>query len=128
MKKMLLRIMAVFLTAVILSACRAEPYSLHSGMYVPQQISGSQITVPYILINDEKFTVVLNAAVSYQPSGEIERSGNEVILQSDYAGSEYRWVFELKSDNELTFSAERSVIPQNASMWEDRTVFIRTDN
>ena len=127
MKKTLLKIMAVLSAALILTACRAEPYSLRDGIYVPRQISSQQITVPYIEIHDERFTIVQNTAVSYQPSGTIERKGNEVIMNSNYTGSVYRWVFELKSDNELTYSAEKSEIPDNSAGWEDKMVFIRTD-
>ena len=100
----------------------AEDFSLHNGRYV---LSGSadQVSSPYLLINEGRFTVIQHVAVSYQPSGTIERSGNTVTMKTVFAGETYIWVFELIDDNQLKLLLGDSIIPVNRDNWEEGMVF-----
>ena len=113
----------LMLLVMILSGCSGT-YSLHDGMYVQKQIEDGQIHVPYILIRDGRFTVVQDIAVSYQPSGEIEQSGNTVTMKTLFAGDEYSWVFELTADDTLKFSAEKSKPKEVGEPIEEGTIFV----
>jgi len=75
------------------------------------------------LINEGRFTIIQDIAVSYQPSGTIERSHNTVTMQSVFAGETYIWVFELVDHNQLKLQLNDSVIPANHDEWNDEMVF-----
>ena len=100
----------------------AEDFSLHDGRYV---LSGStdQASSPYLLISDGRFTVIQHVAVSYQPSGMIERSGNSVTMKTVFAGETYIWVFELIGHDQIKLLLGDSIIPVNRDNWKEGMVF-----
>lgn len=94
--------------------------SLPKGIYTA---SGNlkNIGLPYVTIFANRFSVVENVAVSYQPSGDVEINGDEVILKGTYADADFRYVFKITSRYTISFDAEKSVIAigENASLWSD---------
>lgn len=100
----------------------AEDFSLHDGRYV---LSGStdQASSPYLLISEGRFTVIQHVAVSYQPSGMIERSGNSVTMKTVFAGETYIWVFELIGHDQIKLLLGDSIIPVNRDNWKEGMVF-----
>ncbi|MBR6951656.1 MAG: hypothetical protein IKH56_08015 [Oscillospiraceae bacterium] len=101
-----------------------EKYSLNDGRYVLSESDDASI-IPYLLINNGRFTIVQDVAVSYQPSGTIERSGNIATMKTVYAGETYIWVFELIGHDQVKFHLGDSEIPVNRDKWEDEMVFTR---
>ena len=101
-----------------------EDFSLNDGRYVPSE-SDDESGSPYLLINEGRFTIIQDIAVSYQPSGTIERSGNIVTMKTAYAGEPYIWVFELIGNNQIKFHPGDSEVPVNRGKWEDEMVFIQ---
>ena len=99
-----------------------EDYSLHDGRYALSQ-SADESGIPYLLINGGRFTVVQDIAISYQPSGTIERSGNIVTMKTVYADETYLWVFELIGNDQVKLHLGDSEIPVNRGKWEDEMVF-----
>ena len=65
--------------------------------------------------------------MSYQPSGTVERDGNKLVLNADYAGEKYAWTFTLIDDNTLRFSLSDSDFPISGAMIEDASVFVLAD-
>lgn len=65
--------------------------------------------------------------MSYQPSGTLIRKGNEVVMETVFAGESYKWVFTLKDNNKLKFVLKKSVIPNNHFEWEDERLFSLTE-
>ena len=100
----------------------AEDFSLHDGRYV---LSGStdQASSPYLLISEGRFRVIQHVAVSYQPSGMIERSGNTVTMKTVFAGETYIWVFELIGHDQIKLLLGDSIIPVNRDNWKEGMVF-----
>lgn len=100
----------------------AENFSLHDGRYM---LSGStdQASSPYLLISEGRFTVIQHVAVSYQPSGMIERSGNSVTMKTVFAGETYIWVFELIGHDQIKLLLGDSIIPVNRDNWKEGMVF-----
>ena len=121
-KKTTTVLLTVLMTALLLSACQPVSYLLNDGRYMLRQ-QNEQVNEPYLLINDGHFTVVMQMAVSYQPGGRIERNGNIVTMQTVYAGNNYRWVFELISDNQLKYLADQSSLPVLDNSWPDGLLF-----
>ena len=93
---------------------------LHKGLYTA---SGdlNNVGLPYVTIFANRFTVVENVAVSYQPAGDVEINGDEVILKGTYGDADFRYVFKITSGYTISFDAEKSVIAvgENASLWSD---------
>ena len=81
----------------------------------------NNIGLPYVTILANRFTVVENVAVSYQPAGDVEINGDEVILKGTYGNADFRYVFKITSRYTISFDAEKSVIAvgENASLWSD---------
>jgi len=81
----------------------------------------NNVGVPYVTILANRFTVVENVAVSYQPAGDVEINGDEVILKGTYGNADFRYVFKITSRYTISFDAEKSVIAvgENASLWSD---------
>ena len=93
------------------TALEETGYSLTDGLYVLENaIEQIPAPVPYLLVHDGRLEVVLEDAISYMPSGKIERNGNEVILATTYGGKELCWTFKLVADNTLQFCASKSKI------------------
>lgn len=99
-----------------------EDYSLHDGRYVLSE-SASGTGIPYLLIYEGSLAVIQDIAISYQPSGTIERSGNIVTMKTVYAGETYIWVFELIGHDQVKFRLGDSEIPVNRGKWKDKMVF-----
>lgn len=116
MKKLLFAL--ALLCILGLAGCNKVPaeetFSLEDGRYVVEN-SNEQISVPYILIQNGRFTVVMDIAVSYQPSGKIEKNENEVVMATSYADEELYWTFQLSNDNTLKFLLDKSQIPDGAN-------------
>lgn len=100
----------------------AEQYSLNDGRYV---LSGAveEADVPYILISEGEFHIIQDMAVSYQPSGKIERKDNSVIMKSVFADEAYVWAFELIGNDQLRLDLSGSKIPAHREKWKDGMVF-----
>ncbi len=81
----------------------------------------NNIGLPYVTIFANRFTVVENVAVSYQPAGDVETNGDEVILKGTDGNADFRYVFKITSRYTISFDAEKSVIAvgENASLWSD---------
>lgn len=125
MKKSTLLVTLILLLA-LLCGCKSEDtvqYGFDNGRYVLEQSDGDTAT-PYILINEDGFSLVLNIAVSYQPSGTVERDGNKLVLKADFAGEKYTWAFTLIDDSTLRFSLSDSDFPISGAMIEDASVFV----
>ncbi len=125
MKKATLLVTLMLLLA-LLCDCESEDtvqYGFDNGRYVLEQSDGDTAT-PYILINEDGFSLVLNIAVSYQPSGTVERDGNKLVLNADFAGEKYAWTFTLTGDNTLRFSLSDSDFLISGAMIEDASVFV----
>jgi hypothetical protein len=125
----------VFFVVILmsLSGCNSKTdsrtFSLDSGRYVPDYTEDEKDinTVPYILIDKDKFSIIQDIAVSYQPSETLIRKGNEVVMETVFAGESYKWVFTLKDNNKLKFVLKKSVIPNNHFEWEDERLFSLTE-
>ena len=115
------------LFTMVFCGCSKKEYHMENGMYVPQSVKDGQIEVPYLLFHDQSFTIVMNIALSYQPSGTLQRQDNTVILETKYAEEDYKWVFKLTDDNTLRFDANASRIAMNQDQWTDEMVFIKAD-
>lgn len=98
-------------------------FSLNDGNYFAKQENEKQINEPHIQIYDGNFVVMLYEARSYQPSGKIERNGNNIIMKSNYVNNEYIWTFRITDDNTLKFVAKESSIPNANIQWEDGLLF-----
>ena len=122
------RLAAAAVITVVLSGCASKEYSLSEGMYVPKSIEDGQITVPYILIRDQRFAIVQDMAVSYQPTGTVERNGNEVIMETKFADQECRWVFALSDNDTMKFLKDESSLPDSDAQWTDQMLFILADS
>lgn len=86
-------------------------------------------SVPYLLITGDRFTVINDIAVSYQPSGTAVRKGNQITLETKYAGDKCLWVFEVISEDTLRFRKDRSSLPENMNGWtEDKTFVPASDD
>ena len=114
---------AVFML-LLLAGCQSEPFSLSDGRYVLEQSGADGMSLPYLLINDGRMTVIQDIAISYQPSGTMEVSGNEVALETSFRNEPCNWSFTLTDNNRLTFSAEKSKLPSHWESWENGSVFI----
>jgi hypothetical protein len=68
-------------------------------------------------------TIIQDVAVSYQPSGMIERDGNTITMKTVYAGETYIWVFELIGHDQVKLHLSDSEVPVNHGKWEDEMVF-----
>ncbi|MBQ7687710.1 MAG: M56 family metallopeptidase [Clostridia bacterium] len=99
-----------------------KEYSLSDGRYITSEATNETI-VPYLLIHEGRFTVIKDNAVSYQPSGTIERNGNTVTMKSVYAGEMYIWVFDMLDNNQLKLRLGDSTIPVSSDKWKDGMVF-----
>ena len=121
-KKIGLTIALLAFFSIMLLGCQNKTFSLDDGRYILDQYE-SEVTVPYILINEDRFTVVMNIAVSYQPSGKIVINDNEVIMESKFADETYTWVFTLTDNNQMTFLLNRSNVPDGSTEWNDGMVF-----
>lgn len=100
----------------------SKDYSLNDGRYVISE-SADKISLPYLLINNGKMTIIQDVAVSYQPSGMIERDGNTITMKTVYAGETYIWVFELIGHDQVKLHLSDSEVPVNHGKWEDEMVF-----
>ncbi|WP_252891409.1 hypothetical protein [Thermoclostridium stercorarium] len=114
---------------MLLSGCNEKTFSLDSGRYVPDYTKDEKDIniVPYIFIDKDKFSIIQDIAVSYQPSGTLIRKGNEVVMETVFADESYKWVFTLVDNNKLKFVLKKSVIPNNHFEWEDGRLFSLTD-
>ena len=109
MRKTLVGIVALLL---LLTACGTESrqYEMKDGLYALPGEDG-RIEAPYLQFNEGRFRVVMQPALSYQPSGEIRRSGNQITLKTTYAGEDYTWTFTLTGDDVLRCSAADPSFP-----------------
>ena len=121
-KKIILTITLLTFFTIMLSGCQNKTFSLDDGIYMLNQ-NGNEVTIPYILINEGGFTIVMNMAVSYQPSGKIVINDNEVIMESKFADETYTWVFTLTDNNQMTFLLNRSNVPDGSREWNNGMVF-----
>ena len=123
------RCIAALLTVLFLflfSACAEPQHVLQEGTYVLKEQT-DRFDAPFIEIYDEDhFTVVLNLAVSYQPSGEFQTQGNIVTMESRYGEGDYTWVFRIVEDNTLRFLPERSSVPESDVDWHSGMTFVLT--
>ena len=126
MKKRLMTAAAVM--AALLCSCTAKEYSLNEGMYVPETVEDGQVAVPYILIHDQRFTVVQDVALSYQPSGTVKKDKNEVVMETTFADQECRWVFRLTDNDTLEYLESESSLPESDAQWADQMIFILADS
>lgn len=99
----------------------AESCSLRDGRYVLSESSADP--VPYLLIHGERYTVVKDIAVSYQPGGTIQRDGNRITFEGKYLNEDYRYTFTLIANDELRFELGQSRISQSQFEWTDGMVF-----
>ena len=100
----------------------SKDYSLNDGRYVISE-SADKISLPYLLINNGKMTIIQDLAVSYQPSGMIERDGNTITMKTVFADETYIWVFELIGHDQVKLHLSDSEVPVNHGKWEDEMVF-----
>ena len=118
---------SVFFLILISSGCAADKkmqeYSLENGRYVSRRSEEGQIERPYILIQDDKIIIIQYRARSYQPSGEIKRTENEIVMESLYADEEYRWVFQLIDNNTLKLLPDKSAFPEDSLDWKGEMIF-----
>ncbi|MBO4854090.1 MAG: hypothetical protein J5482_02945 [Oscillospiraceae bacterium] len=120
MKKL---IALAFALLILLTGCARQAYTLEDGRYMLSS-AAEDVTAPFLLLHEGKFTVVQEAAISYQPSGNLVRNGNEAILATKYAGEDYTWVFLLTGDNTLRFEPGKSSIPAGRTDWSEDMVFV----
>lgn len=107
--------------AVTERGAAAGGFSFRDGRYV---LSGaSSDPVPYLLIRNGSYTVVMDIAVSYQPGGKILRDGSKVTFEGKFGNEDYRCAFTLIADDELRFDLGRSNILQSMTGWTDGMVF-----
>ena len=100
-------------------------YALSDGRYVitpSRGAYGSDTFLPYILIKGERFTIVQDVAVSYQPGGTLVRNGNEFVLSGNFAG-EYSYAFTLIDDDTFRFVLDGSTVPPERTEWTDGLIF-----
>lgn len=116
------KILPLFLLLILLTGCKGAAYTLEDGRYTLRSGTDGG-SMPYILIFDGRFHVIQDIAVSYQPSGVIAVNGNEVVMETDFAGERYRWVFRLIGDDTLQYLERRSSIPENRTEWDHDMVF-----
>ena len=114
----------LMLLILLLAGCQSEPFSLSDGRYVLEQSGADGISLPYLLVNDGRMAVIQDIAISYQPSGTLEISGNEVALETSFRNEPCNWSFTLTDNNRLTFSSEGSNLPSHWESWENGSVFI----
>jgi Antirepressor regulating drug resistance, predicted signal transduction N-terminal membrane component len=100
----------------------SKDYSLNDGRYVISE-SADKISLPYLLISNGKMTIIQDLAVSYQPSGMIERDGNTITMKTVFADETYIWVFELIGHDQVKLHLSDSEVPVNHGKWEDEMVF-----
>ncbi len=124
---MLRKTIVSLLAVLVLAGCGQKEYTMQDGLYVPQEIKDGQVDVPYMIVEGDHFTVVQNMAVSYQPSGTMQKNGNEVTMETEFMDQECRWVFELTENDRLRYIAKDSSLPENSEEWKDGTVFVFTD-
>lgn len=98
-------------------------FSINDGRYVSKRTAEGNVELPYILIHKSTFTVVQQDAISYQPSGMVEKNGNKIVMKSTYAEKDYSWVFQLVDEDMMILLADESVIPESDAQWEDGMVF-----
>lgn len=120
-------IAAAVIMLLILTGCQKQ-YTLDSGRYMLTSDWSGENDVPYILLDDGRFTIVNDIRVSYQPSGSFTVNDDNVVMQSSYGGGTYAWVFRLTGDNELTFASGRSLIPTSWTEWKNGMVFVLTED
>lgn len=119
---MMKKITAVVALLLLLTGCSNTTYSLENGRYT---LSGAaDTTVPYLLIEGDRLVIVQDMGVSYQPSGTIDRDGNKVVMETEYANEPYKWTFYLVGDNALQFQQNKSTIPQGKIEWSDDMEFV----
>ena len=106
-----------------LTGSTLNEHSLSDGLYALNTTKNGQVETPYLLINANEFNIVIHDAVSYQPSGIIERDENKVIMKSEYLNDEYVWAFQLTADNTLMFLPNKSNVPASAANWENSMTF-----
>lgn len=102
---------------------KGQEYSLDNGLYVSQRSAEGQIEHPYILIQDDKMTIIKDMARSYQPSGEFKRTENEIVMESLFADEEFRWVFQLTDNNTFKLLLDKSVFPEDSMDWKSEMIF-----
>ncbi len=112
--------LALAFLLLLFAGCAKREFSLHEGRYVQDETETDGAVVPYLLIWDGRMTVVQDIGISYEPSGELEIDGNLVVLETKYAGEDYRWTFELTGDDRLKFLPEDSSAPEG---WEETMTF-----
>ena len=111
-----------------LSACQGNTFSLDDGRYVLEESVTDGISLPYLLVNDGKMTVIHDIAVSYQPSGTLDIDGNGVVLDTSFANEPCTWTFILTDDDTLVFSSDKSDVPNNWEGWDDGLTFVLTED
>ena len=104
------------------TAPESKEYSLSDGRYV------TSASMPYLLFNGGRFTVIKDAAVSYQPSGTVLRNGNSVTLEGKFADSDFRYSFVLTDDDTLRFDLGRSTVLPDQNAWTDGMIFTLADD
>ena len=109
---------------MLLSGCQSKMFYLDTGRYTLDKSENDNVMPPYILINEDKFTVVQDIAVSYQPSGTIVTNSNEVVMEAEFAGEKYTWIFTLIDNNKLKLIFDKSNIPNDRVKWKDGMVFV----
>ena len=124
---MLRKTIVSLLAVLVLAGCGQKEYTMQDGLYVPQEIKDGQVDVPYMIVEGDHFTVVQNMAVSYQPSGTMQKNGNAVTMETEFMDQKCRWVFELTGNDSLKYIAKDSSLPGSSEEWKDGTIFVLTD-
>ncbi len=117
-------ILALAFMLMLLSGCQSKTFSLGDGRYVLEQFEEEETVIPYLIIQEDNLDVIQAIAVSYQPSGAMVINGNEVVMETVFAGEPYKWTFKLIDNNKLKFIPAKSDIPYNGEIWEDGMVFV----
>ena len=110
----------------VFSGEQNEEYSINDGMYITKRTSKGEVQEPYILINENKFTIISQRAVSYQPSGmfQLKSNENKAVMKSTYAEKDYCWIFQLVDNDTMKFMADESIVPESDFQWENGMIFI----
>ena len=109
-----------------------ESFRLSDGRYFyldPRDVVEIySVSVPYVLISDGKYTIINDATVSYQPGGDVERNGSEIVLKGIFENKKYCYTFTLTADDTLRFERDKSTVLQSDFEWTDGIIFCNADD
>ena len=121
-------IAAALIFITLLSGCQSGAFSLEDGLYALEQAENGGAEVPYLIVCGERLDVIQAAAVSYQPSGTLNVSGSEAVMETSFGGKPYKITFRLIGDNRLKFVSAKSDISCGEEIWRDGMVFALAEN